>query len=109
MFLVLLTYLTALQGNDYGTQYRSGIYYHNNQQRDAALAYIREAQKNYSQPIVTEVSVARRAATAGNDAAELRRALNAVISHVARRILFLAAGGAGTKILPRGGLPPALL
>jgi peptide-methionine (S)-S-oxide reductase len=43
------------QGNDYGTQYRSGIYYHNDAQRDAANAYIREQQAAYSAPIVTEV------------------------------------------------------
>lgn len=43
------------QGNDHGTQYRSGIYFHTDAQRDAANAYIREQQAAYSAPIVTEV------------------------------------------------------
>ena len=44
------------QGNDYGTQYRSGIYYLDEKQRDEATAYIRELQKAYgATPIVTEV------------------------------------------------------
>lgn len=45
------------QGNDTGTQYRSGIYTSNAQQQDVAKALIAEmtASGVYSQPIVTEV------------------------------------------------------
>ena len=43
------------QGADAGTQYRSAIFTHSpEQQRDAAAA-VREAQKNWDDPIVTEV------------------------------------------------------
>ncbi|RTQ46034.1 peptide-methionine (S)-S-oxide reductase [Hymenobacter gummosus] len=45
------------QGNDVGTQYRSGIYYHNEEQKRLAEAYkqkLNEAQA-FDQPIVTEV------------------------------------------------------
>src|SRR5579885_1661560 len=46
------------QGNDVGTQYRSAIFYHNEQQHQAALAS-REAlaqSGDYKKPIVTEIS-----------------------------------------------------
>lgn len=43
------------QGADVGTQYRSGIYYHNDAQKKAALASRTEAQKNFPLPIVTEI------------------------------------------------------
>jgi peptide-methionine (S)-S-oxide reductase len=45
------------QGNDVGTQYRSGIYYGNEAQKQVAEEVIREieASKTYSSPIVTEV------------------------------------------------------
>lgn len=45
------------QGNDTGTQYRSGIYTSNAQQQDVAKGLIAEmaASGVYSQPIVTEV------------------------------------------------------
>lgn len=43
------------QGNDRGTQYRSGIYYHSDQQKDQALQFINDVQKNYSSKIVVEV------------------------------------------------------
>jgi peptide-methionine (S)-S-oxide reductase len=43
------------QGNDLGTQYRSGIYYHNENQKVAALRSKEEQQKNYPVPIVTEI------------------------------------------------------
>lgn len=46
------------QGADVGTQYRSAIFYHNEEQRQAAEEIIAEleAEEVYSKPIVTEVS-----------------------------------------------------
>lgn len=46
------------QGADSGTQYRSVIFYLNEEQHDAAEAKIEELQKNLTAPIVTEVSEA---------------------------------------------------
>ncbi|MCZ6674634.1 MAG: peptide-methionine (S)-S-oxide reductase MsrA [Verrucomicrobia bacterium] len=43
------------QGNDVGSQYRSAIYYHNEQQREAALKSLKEAQAQFKDKIVTEV------------------------------------------------------
>lgn len=45
------------QGPDYGTQYRSSIFYANDDQKKIAQAYIAQLDgaKIYSQPIVTEV------------------------------------------------------
>jgi peptide-methionine (S)-S-oxide reductase len=45
------------QGNDQGTQYRSGIYYATHEQKQVADEIIAEltASKHYSAPIVTEV------------------------------------------------------
>ena len=45
------------QGNDIGTQYRSGIYYSNAEQEKTAKAFIAQltADKVFSRPIVTEV------------------------------------------------------
>ncbi|RIJ45839.1 peptide-methionine (S)-S-oxide reductase [Maribellus luteus] len=46
------------QGNDVGTQYRSVIFYHNQQQKETAEKVIRllEEEKVYEQPIVTEIT-----------------------------------------------------
>jgi peptide-methionine (S)-S-oxide reductase len=46
------------QGNDQGTQYRSGIYYHNEDQKNVALNYIKEVQPRYKNSIVVEVKEA---------------------------------------------------
>jgi peptide-methionine (S)-S-oxide reductase len=48
------------QGADVGTQYRSEIFYHSQEQKDKAEAYIQfiEKEKLYSNPIVTKVSSA---------------------------------------------------
>jgi peptide-methionine (S)-S-oxide reductase len=46
------------QGADAGTQYRSAIFYHNEQQREAAEASKSAAQVNFTSPIVTEITAA---------------------------------------------------
>jgi peptide-methionine (S)-S-oxide reductase len=48
------------QGPDVGHQYRSAIFYHNDRQRQAALAAMEKLSKSgkYSRPIVTEVKPA---------------------------------------------------
>lgn len=46
------------QGADRGTQYRSVIYYYDEDQKAKALASISEAQKGWDDPIVTELSPA---------------------------------------------------
>ncbi|RZA02936.1 MAG: peptide-methionine (S)-S-oxide reductase [Sphingobacteriaceae bacterium] len=48
------------QGNDIGTQYRSAIFYHNEEQKQAAEAMIVKLtnEKVYGNPIVTEVTEA---------------------------------------------------
>lgn len=43
------------QGNDSGTQYRSVIFYHSDEQRSAAEAVMREAQAQWSSPLVTQL------------------------------------------------------
>ena len=44
------------QGNDVGTQYRSAIYYHSEEQKEAALKSIEQAQAHFTDEIVTEVA-----------------------------------------------------
>lgn len=48
------------QGNDVGTQYRSAIFYHNEEQKKQAESFINylEKEKIFENPIVTEVSPA---------------------------------------------------
>ena len=48
------------QGADVGTQYRSVVYYHNEEQKEKAEYYKKEVDKSgaYEKPIVTEVSAA---------------------------------------------------
>lgn len=48
------------QGNDVGTQYRSVIYYHSEQQRETAEAIKTEAAEAWDNPIVTEISAAEK-------------------------------------------------
>lgn len=43
------------QGNDRGTQYRTGIYYEESKDRDIILAAVSGQQRRYTAPIVTEV------------------------------------------------------
>lgn len=46
------------QGPDVGTEYRSGIYYHNEEQKELTEAYIKklDASGKFANPIVTEVA-----------------------------------------------------
>lgn len=46
------------QGNDVGTQYRSGVFYHNDEQKRIALATKEAVDKSgtYKNPVVTEIS-----------------------------------------------------
>ncbi len=43
------------QGNDIGTQYRTGIYYTDSKDKDIILESIKELQKKYDKPIAIEV------------------------------------------------------
>lgn len=45
------------QGNDVGTQYRSGVYYQNDEEKQTALAVKEAVEKSgtYKKPIVTEI------------------------------------------------------
>ena len=44
------------QGNDVGSQYRSAIFYHNEEQKRVAEETIRAMATDYRQPIVTEIT-----------------------------------------------------
>ncbi|RNL80693.1 peptide-methionine (S)-S-oxide reductase [Sinomicrobium pectinilyticum] len=48
------------QGNDVGTQYRSAVFYKDEEQKEKAVNYIRslEKEKIYDSPVVTEVTEA---------------------------------------------------
>ena len=46
------------QGNDAGTQYRSAIFYHSDEQKKTAEASKAAAQANFKDPIVTEITKA---------------------------------------------------
>jgi len=43
------------QGNDIGTQYRSGIFYSDEKQKQEIEASVKKIQKNYEKPIATEI------------------------------------------------------
>jgi peptide-methionine (S)-S-oxide reductase len=50
------------QGADVGTQYRSGIFYHNDEQKEKAEKYKAELDKSgaFNKPIVTEITAASK-------------------------------------------------
>lgn len=48
------------QGADYGSQYRSVIYYHNKEQEDIAKEVIKQLEPYFDKPIVTEVNEAQK-------------------------------------------------
>ena len=48
------------QGADRGTQYRSAIFYHNEDQRTVAETSKANAQKHFKDPIVTEITAASK-------------------------------------------------
>jgi peptide-methionine (S)-S-oxide reductase len=43
------------QGNDRGTQYRSAVFYHNEEQKQAAYSVKEKVQSHFKSPIVTEI------------------------------------------------------
>lgn len=46
------------QGADHGTQYRSVIYYYDEEQKEKAIISIAKAQEEWNEPIVTELTFA---------------------------------------------------
>jgi peptide-methionine (S)-S-oxide reductase len=46
------------QGNDFGTQYRTGVYYHSPDQEQAARARFTEVASKYNRPMATELKAA---------------------------------------------------
>ena len=46
-------------GNDRGTQYRHGVYFHTDEQREEATRFVEAAQNRYKDPVVTEVLPAK--------------------------------------------------
>lgn len=55
------------QGPDYGTQYRSGVYFTSESQKAAAETYIGSIKGGYSDPVVTEVEAAETFYVAEDD------------------------------------------
>ena len=53
------------QGNDEGTQYRSVIFYHSEEQRVAAIASMEAKKTEFKDPIVTEITAASTFFVAG--------------------------------------------
>jgi len=47
------------QGNDFGTQYRTGVYYHTTEQEEIAKAKFEQIKGNYRKPIASECKPAQ--------------------------------------------------
>eukprot|EP00527_Entomoneis_sp_CCMP2396_P000270 CAMPEP_0198140570 /NCGR_PEP_ID=MMETSP1443-20131203/3721_1 /TAXON_ID=186043 /ORGANISM="Entomoneis sp., Strain CCMP2396" /LENGTH=266 /DNA_ID=CAMNT_0043803047 /DNA_START=148 /DNA_END=948 /DNA_ORIENTATION=- len=47
------------QGNDFGKQYRTGVYFHTKEQESIARAQFEQEQTKYSKPIATELEAAK--------------------------------------------------
>ena len=54
-FDIINPFALNYQGNDFGTQYRSGIYAKDSKILEKVRSFIQNLQKNFSQEIVTEV------------------------------------------------------
>ena len=48
------------QGNDVGTQYRSALYFHNEEQKEAALKSVEQVQAHFTDKMVTEIAPLER-------------------------------------------------
>ena len=48
------------QGPDRGTQYRTGVYYYDEQDKDAIIPFIRKKQENFIEPIVVEIEPVKK-------------------------------------------------
>ncbi len=55
LFKIIDPTILNRQGNDKGTQYRTGIYYNDSNEKIIIDNFINEVRSNYSSPIVTEV------------------------------------------------------
>ena len=53
-FKIIDPYTLNRQGNDIGTQYRTGIYWQENEQKEIVLRFLKEKQKSTSKRIVVE-------------------------------------------------------
>ena len=56
LFNIIDPTLLNQQGGDIGTQYRTAIYYNNDEEKNIILNYIGSVRSKYDKPIVTEVS-----------------------------------------------------
>ena len=84
------------QGNDAGTQYRSAIFYHSDEQRATAEQVIREltAEKAFRDPIVTEVAPAIYILRRGRLSSGILRQQSAAA------LLYIRGGAEGPEVPP---------
>ncbi len=79
------------QGPDFGTQYRSVVFYHNDEQKETATAYKKQLEKSraFKRPIVTEISPFKkfyRADSHHQDYYELNRRQPYCAHHISPKI-----------------------